>query len=141
MNDLFPETIGAAKVDGEATTWEGATTNDHGYPLLGVTLLPCWFADGAAPGWHCGWLIRLVNALDEWTPLAPNEWRRHAQYPWHRPDHMPTSTSKTIAMASAIREAKIVIAQMLPYVPLELHPEAQAISEQMEAQALAWLCE
>lgn len=133
---LFPETLSPVVAPDEACTWSGPSTDKWGHAAVTVKLLPMWFAD---EGWICGWLIHIATALDEWHPVNPNAWKQHSSYPWHRPDTMPQSGSKVVAMAMAARECRIVIAQMLVYIPPELHAEVSEISDAIEVQARTWL--
>lgn len=133
---LFPETLSQAVNPDQECTWLGSTLNRWDEPVATVKLLPVWFDDR---GWMCGWLIHIATALDEWHPLNPNAWKQHSTYPWHRPDTMPQSGNKVLAMAMAARECRIVIAQMLVYIPPELHAEVSEISDAIEVQARTWL--
>lgn len=139
MADLFPETLNPTSSNDLASQerhiWEGPTLCKWGNPRVVVKLLPMWDADH---GWRCGWLIHIDRSLDEWNPIAPNAWRRHSGYPWHRPDGMPQSDKAHLAMALAAFEARLVMQQMLAYTDPELHTEILVISLAMDAQRRTW---
>lgn len=135
--DLFPETTDRAAPC--VTEWRSALLDKWGHPRIEFRLISKW---DEGSGWVCGWLVRLDGALDEWHPSAPNEYKRHGQYPWYRLDEMPRSGHFSLAAASAARAGKIVLEQMLAYANDEVCvQEARAISSQVEAQAMTWLIE
>lgn len=139
--DLFPETLSEqAKLalSAEATQWLGTSLCKWGHPRVEARLIPMW---NAATGWTVGWLAHVENCLDEWHPNNPNAWRSHASYPWYRLEEMPNSALHAVACGSAARGLRMVLEQFLMsgYMSPELHVETRAISEQIEAQAQAWL--
>lgn len=137
-DDLFPELAEHAPCI--STEWAGQLQCQYGHPRVVVRLIARW--DAAACLWHCGWLVNLDKALDEWHPHAPDAWRRHGSWPWYRTDDMPTGKTLATARANAARAAKIVLEQMQPYAAdPAVADEARALSQQIEDQARAWLME
>lgn len=133
--DLFPETV--VKAAPCVTEWRSGLLDKWDHPRIEFRLIAKW---DDVQGWLCGWLVRLDGALDEWHPSAPNEYKRHASYPWYRLDEMPRSNHFSLAAASAARAARIVLEQMLSYAnDAACVEEARAISSQVEEQARAWL--
>lgn len=132
--DLFPETLPKAAPQG--VEWTGTTLNAHGDPRVTLRLIAKW----SEAGWTCGWFVMLDSALDEWHPAAPNEYRRHAHYPWYRLPEMPQSPRFAVAAAVAARAAKIVLHQMTEYaLDQAAVADAHALSAQIEQQAQRWL--
>lgn len=139
MSDLFPETLNltrSAKASHQqGLVWEGPSLCKWGQPRATVKLLPLW---STHHGWRCGWLVHIDRSLDEWNPIAPNAWKQHSGYPWHRPESMPQSDKQSFALAAAAFEVRLVIAQMLTYTEPELHAEVAAISWAIDAQRRVW---
>lgn len=131
--DLFPETQGAEPAP---PAWHGKLLNKWGDPRLTVRLIPVW-DDGI--GWACGWFAHADSCADEWTPHAPDAWRVHSHYPWHRPALMPGGRELAVALGSAAREVRIVLAQFRDYADADLHADLAAVSDAIEVQARAWL--
>lgn len=139
--DLFPETLSEKSelaLPIEAIQWRGPSMCKWGHPRVEARLIPVW---KSSTGWTVGWLAHAENCLDEWHPSNPNAWRSHACYPWYRLDEIPTSAVHSVACGSAARGLRIVLEQFLMsgYMAPELHDETRRISEQIEAQAQAWL--
>lgn len=140
MNDLFPETVAEQAVNGPAAEFKlhSLRVDGYGHPVATLELIPRW---SPKTGWTVGWLVRLERCLDEWHPNAPNEWRRHASYPWYRPDEMPCSGTLAVAAGTALRAAKLVLAQMKGWAPPELHEDADQLSQAAERLAMQLLVE
>lgn len=139
--DLFPETLSeqsAKPLHTETTQWRGASLCKWGHPRVDTRLIPMWDAAG---GWTVGWIAHVENCLDEWHPRNPDAWKSHSGYPWYRLDEMPNSAQYSVACGSAARGLRMVLEQfvMSGYIAPELHAETRAISNQIEAQAQAWL--
>jgi hypothetical protein len=132
-DDLFPETRGTAP---EAPSWSGQMLDKWGSPRITVRLLPLW-EEGT--GWICGWFVLIDRALDEWHPEAPDAWRSHAHYPWHRTDEMPRAKTLEVALGQAARGARMVMEQMLGYVEQDVVPDARQVSAAIEERARQWL--
>lgn len=134
MDDLFPETLDAGVVNAtpQAMRLHSERLDKWGHPVATLELITHWSAEH---GWAVGWLVRLDNALDEWHPRAPDAWRRHSRYPWHRPDCMATSDSLAVAAGTALRAAKIVLAQMKTWVAPDFHQAADLLMDKAEGLA------
>ncbi len=132
---LLPET--SSKINDQAAVWRGVLLDKWGHSRIVVRLISSWTAK---IGWRVGWFVQLDNAVDEWHPSAPWEYRRMVQYPWYRLDDMPSADRFEVAAGVAARAVKIVLAQMFEYAEDGLSSEeARDISCQIEAQAQAWL--
>lgn len=131
--DLFPETQGQILPE----EWLSDSKDRYGFPLVVVRLLSKWEEiDGM---WHVGWLVNAGTALDEWHPNNPDAYKAHSDYPWYRLETLPMGKTRNLALGIAGRAAKIVLAQMLPYIDTSLHAEVTRIQEQIEQQARMWL--
>lgn len=134
--DLFPETTNAVTT---FMTFEGKALDKFSMPRVSVSLLMSWNPQNY---WVCGWLIVMDRSGDEWTPVAPNEYQKHAYYPWYRTPDMPSGRNQKIVAAAALRMAKIVVEQMIHYMHDEVgRLDARTVSERMETQARQWLTE
>lgn len=131
--DLFPETQGQILSE----EWLSDGKDAWGYPLVTVRLLPKW--DEKKGIWYVGWLVHAGKALDEWHPNNPDAYKLISGYPWYRLETLPASGERNVALAMAGRAAKIVLAQMLPYIDPALHAEVTRIQESVEVQARTWL--
>lgn len=135
MTDLFPETIDDTAV--EQVEWAGSTLCKYGHPLVRVRLISVWHQH---QGWQVGWFAQVDNAVDEWHPKAPRNWKQHATYPWYRLEEMPTSKRYGIACGNAARAVKIVLEQMKGYCgDAGALADVTRLQDQIEVAARAWL--
>lgn len=131
---LFPE---HPELNNHAACWTGKLRDKWKYPRIEVRLISMWTHKH---GWQIGWFARVDQALDEWHPQSPTAYLRTANYPWYRPDSMPSSNRFEMAAGSAARAVKIVLAQMKEYTTDgDNAADLVTVSENIEAQAQAWL--
>jgi len=134
MTDLFPETESATAAQG--IEWQGSQLDKYGGPRVTVRLIDLWHQHR---GYQVGWFAMCDKALDEWHPQNADQWKRIANYPWHRPDELPCSNRHAIACGIAARAVKIVLEQMKQHVEPDLVGDIQAVQDRIERQAIAWL--
>lgn len=128
--DLFPET--KTKVE-EFMVFEGKALDKWDLPRVRVVLLMSW---NPVDAWVCGWAIVMDRSGDEWSPLAPDQYKRYTTpYPWYRPHEMARGNTRSLVAAQALRAARIVVEQMLHYMNDEAgQDDARHVSDRMEVQ-------